>query len=378
MERSLPPYARNTIKLLGLILLIYALRKLDHVLLPVLFAALLSFLLVPIVRQLEKWRWPRWLAALLSILGLVGVLTGVIWIIASQLADLSGDWAIIKQKLILQYDTLRGWLNRRFGIAAPNRQALLASTLDSLREQGSSIFGSAATITTGVIANLALGVVYMFCFLYYRDHFRQFMFRVVKADQRSGVLHVVNKIEDVTQSYLAGLLTVIVIVALMNITGLMLLNVRYAVFFGTLASLLAVIPFIGMTIGASLPVIYTLVETGSPLRALAVLAMFLFVQFLEGNFITPGITGPKVSINPLAAIFGLILGGELWGLPGMILSIPLVAVVKVVFDVTPGMEPYGFLLGDVTDGIVSNARTPGVPPPTWWTRLKLALRQTRK
>ncbi|WP_368045542.1 AI-2E family transporter [Hymenobacter sp. BT770] len=76
----------------------------------------------------------------------------------------------------------------------------------------------------------------------------------------------------------------------------------------------------------------------------------VFVQFLEGNFITPMITGSKVSINPMAAIVALILGGELWGTPGMILSIPLVAVLKVVFDSNKTTEPWGFLLGDVTDG----------------------------
>ena len=78
--------------------------------------------------------------------------------------------------------------------------------------------------------------------------------------------------------------------------------------------------------------------------------VFVFVQFLEGNFITPMITGSKVSINPMAAIIALILGGELWGTPGMILSIPLVAVLKVVFDASKTTEPWGFLLGDVSDG----------------------------
>lgn len=370
MDKTLPTSVLNTFKLLGLILLVYTLRKLDDVLLPVLYAAVFAFLLVPISRRLEGWRWPRWLATLVSILLLFSILSTIVWLVANQLMDLTSDWGRIKTRLIEQYETFRHWTYARFGMATPNRQALLTSTLESLTERGSTIFGSAANITTTVIENLALIVVYVFCFLYYRDHFRQFLFRVVKTDQRTGAMHIVQRIEEVTQSYLAGLLLVIVVVALLNITGLLLLRVRYALFFGIVASLLAIIPFIGMSMGASLPALYTLIETGSPLRALGVVAMFLGIQFLEGNFITPGITGHKVSINPLAAIMGLILGGELWGLPGMILSIPLVAVLKVVFDVTPGMEPYGFLLGDVTNSVVSNARTPGVSPPTWWTKLK--------
>lgn len=370
MDKTLPPSVLNTFKLLGVILLVYTLHKLDDVLLPVLYAAVFAFLLVPISRRLEGWRWPRWLATLLSILLLASILATIVWLVANQLLDLTSDWARIKTRLMQQYEVFRHWAYARFGMATPNRQALLASTLESLTERGSSIFGSAANITTTVIENLALIVVYVFCFLYYRDHFRQFLFRVVKTDQRTGAMHVVHKIEEVTQSYLAGLLLVILIVAMLNITGLLLLQVRYAIFFGIVASLLAIIPFIGMSIGASLPALYTLIETGSPLRALGVVVMFLGIQFLEGNFITPGITGHKVSINPLAAIMGLILGGQLWGLPGMILSIPIVAVLKVVFDVTPGMEPYGFLLGDISNNVISNLRPPGVPPPTRWMRLK--------
>ncbi|MDB5233284.1 MAG: hypothetical protein JWR44_277, partial [Hymenobacter sp.] len=147
-----------------------------------------------------------------------------------------------------------------------------------------------------------------------------------------------------------GLLTVIVIVSVLNAIGLLVLNVKYAIFFAIFASVLAVIPYIGIMIGATIPALITLVETGSPAKAAGVVGVFVFVQFLEGNFITPMITGSKVSINPMAAIIALILGGELWGTPGMILSIPLVAVLKVVFDANKTTEPWGFLLGDVTDG----------------------------
>jgi predicted PurR-regulated permease PerM len=77
-----------------------------------------------------------------------------------------------------------------------------------------------------------------------------------------------------------------------------------------------------------------------------VAAVFAFVQFLEGNFITPNIVGSKVGVNPLAAIVALILGGMIWGVAGMILSIPFTAILKVIFDHVPGLEPIGFLLGE--------------------------------
>ena len=374
MDKTLPAYARHTLQLLGLTLLVIALRKLDGILLPILFSALFAFLLMPVTRRLEGWRWPRWLAILTSILLLAAVLTGIIWALTNQLMSFSNEWDHIQERLLVQYESLRSSIAQQFKVALPEKGALLKQTLAGLRESGTTIANSTASATSSVLSVLALVPIYIFCFLVYRDHFRQFLYRLTRdAGQRSVMMTVVHKIEEVTQNYLLGLLTVIFIVALLNIGGLLLLGVKYAVFFGAFASILTIIPFIGMIIGATLPAIYTLVETGSVWRTLGVVRVFLFVQFLEGNFITPMITGSKVSINPLAAIVGLILGGELWGLPGMILSIPLVAILKVVFDATPGMEPYGFLLGDVNDDLTKPHGTSAAAQPVgWWARVRLA------
>ena len=222
--------------------------------------------------------------------------------------------------------------------------------MKSFKKSAGGYLGSTLSTTAGVLSVLTLVPIYIFCFLYYRDHMRQFMFRFVAPDKRTGVLQTLDNIQSVVQAYISGLLTVIVIVAVLNAVGLLVLNVKFAIFFAAFASVMAVIPYIGIMVGATIPALITLVETGSPGKAAAVVGVFVFVQFLEGNFITPMITGSKVSINPMAAIIALILGGELWGTPGMILSIPLVAVLKVVFDANKTTEPWGFLLGDVTDG----------------------------
>lgn len=376
MEKPFPAYARHALQLLGLTLLIIALRRLDGILLPILFSALFAFLLMPVTRRLENWRWPRWLAILTSILLLAAVLTGIVWALTTQLISFAGEWDHIQERLLTQYDALRASVAQQFKVKLPDKGALLRQSLAGLRERGSTIANSAASTTSDVLEVLSLVPIYIFCFLFYREHFRQFLYRLTRdAGQRSVLMTVVHKIEEVTQNYLLGLLTVIFIVALLNISGLLLLDVKYAVFFGAFASILTIIPFIGMLIGATLPAVYTLVETGSIWQALGVVGVFVFVQFLEGNFITPTITGSKVSINALAAIVGLILGGELWGLPGMILSIPLVAILKVVFDATPGMEPYGFLLGDVNDD--TPRPKSGVVATGWWARIKQILHKPR-
>ena len=162
-----------------------------------------------------------------------------------------------------------------------------------------------------------------------------------------------DNIQKVVESYISGLMIVIVIVAILNTLGLLIMGVPYAIFFGAFAAVLTIIPYIGILIGALLPALYILVQTGSLVNAVIVVGIFAFVQFLEGNFITPNITGSKVSINPFAAILALIIGGEIWGAAGMILSIPIIAILKVVFDAYEPLKPIGFLLGDIHHGTQS-------------------------
>jgi len=349
-EAKLAPVVHYTFLLIGLSLLVFVLHKLDGILLPLLFAALLATLLLPLVSRLEQWRWPRILAILVAVLLLVGGIAGLIALFGSQILDLRAELPLLKQKLLVFFDQGQQWLHNRFGTEVMSKDELINTSVKSAKKSAGGFVGTTLSMTAGVLSVLTLVPIYIFCLLYYRDHMRQFMFRFVAPDKRTTVLHMMDSIQTVVQAYIQGLLTVIVIVSVLNAAGLLLLGVKFAVFFAIFASVLAVIPYIGIMVGATIPALVTLVETGSPSKAAGVVGVFCVVQFLEGNFITPLITGSKVSINPMAAIVALILGGELWGTAGMILSIPLVAVLKVVFDANKTTEPWGFLLGGVTDG----------------------------
>jgi len=344
------PVIRYTFLLIGLTLLVYVLRVLDSVLLPLLFSALLAVLLLPLVRKLESWKWPRILAIIVALLLVITALGGLFYLFGSQLMGLRDEWPALQKNAVKYFDQLQQWASHKFGYQPLSKDQLIDQSLSSLKDSAGSYLGTTLNTTAGVLSTVTLVPIYIFCFLYYRDHMRQFLFRFVAPDKRTGVLHTMDSIQTVVQAYISGLLTVIVIVAILNGIGLLVLNVKFAIFFAIFASVLAVIPYIGIMVGATIPALITLVETGSPAKAAAVVGVFVFVQFLEGNFITPMITGSKVSINPMAAIIALILGGELWGTPGMILSIPLVAVIKVIFDASKATEPWGFLLGDVADG----------------------------
>lgn len=339
-----------TMLLIGLSLLVFVLHKLDDILLPLAFAGLFSLLLLPMCRRFELWGLGRVWAIVLCLLIVVLGIAGLFFVFGSQIMQFRAELPLLQEKIVQYFDQIQQMLSSRFNIQPISKDDFIDQSLETIKGRAGGFLGTTIATTTGILSTVTLVPIYIFCFLYYRDHMRQFMFRFVTPDKRTTVLNTVDNIQVVVQAYITGLLTVIVIVAILNAIGLLVLGVKFAIFFAIFASVLAIIPYIGILIGATLPAIITLVETGSPLKALGVVGVFVFVQFLEGNFITPMITGSKVSINPMAAIIVLILGGALWGTPGMILSIPLTAIMKVVFDASKATEPWGFLLGDVATG----------------------------
>jgi predicted PurR-regulated permease PerM len=131
---------------------------------------------------------------------------------------------------------------------------------------------------------------------------------------------------------------------------LLALGIDHAIFFGILSGVLTIIPYIGIIIGALFPLIMALITKDSLWYAVGVVIVFTVVQFLEGNFITPRITGSKVSINALAAIIALVIGGKILGVAGMILAIPAIGVLKIVLSHSQHLKPFVILLEDKDPG----------------------------
>ncbi|MFC0185731.1 AI-2E family transporter [Pseudarcicella hirudinis] len=229
----------------------------------------------------------------------------------------------------------------------PDRLKKLISKPKKLLDESGTYLSSFLSTTSSMLGALSLIPIFVFFFfLYYRDFFQNFfIYKVFSKVEKNHLNNVIAKIYEVIQGYMVGTATVIGIVATLNTIGLLCLGIDYAIFFGVLAAVSLLIPYIGILLGSLLPMIMALITKDSYWYAVGVAGIFLSVQFLEGNFITPYIVGSKVSINPLAAMIALILGGQLWGLPGLVLALPVTAILKVIFDSINGLKPYGYILG---------------------------------
>lgn len=342
----MPGYVKSAAILITLVAGVYILRALHETLIPLLFSVLVSMLLFPVCSRLERWKFPRVLAIILSILLFIVIIAALIYLVTIQIASFADELPRITQKAEALLEQLTSMGERYLNVSRSEQVSQAKGYLINLLSDSRALLLGTLVATTGTLTTAALVPLYVFFFLLYRDFFRRFVHKAFQKVPKHKLNTILDKIYEVIQGYLTGLVLVIGIVGVLNTIGLLLLGIDYAVFFGFLAAFLILIPYIGILIGSLFPALMSIITEDSAWYALGVVGVMGFVQFLEGNFITPNIVGSKVSINPLAAIVMLLLGGQLWGLPGLVLALPLTAILKVILDSNRSTEPFGFLLGE--------------------------------
>ncbi|WP_224995558.1 AI-2E family transporter [Cesiribacter sp. SM1] len=340
-----PGYFKYTTILLGAILTFYAVIVAKGILIPLSLAMVFSLLLFPLCQRFERALIPRSISAVLCILLMLGIIAGVGYMLGLQIDSISRELPELSVKVDQKLSQVQNYFESQFGIDQSVQSEYFRRSVNNFLQNSSAIYSTTFSITAGILNYLVIVPIGLFFMLYYRSFFKEFLYRLMPRQQHDRLQRVLEQIQQVMQDYILGLFMVICIVAVLNIIGLSVVGIRYAIFFGFLAALLTIIPYIGIFIGSLLPILYALFTTDSLLYPVSIAIIFWLVQVLEGNFITPNIVGNKVQLNPFAAILALLVGGAVWGPAGMILFIPFIAMLKVVFDAVDVLKPYGFLLG---------------------------------
>ena len=345
-EVQLPSYAKIACVLISIVIIVYGLYELRNLLIPLVFAILFSVLLFPLAQRLEKWRVPRLLAVILCLIITLAAIVGILYAFSLQISNFAEIVPQLIERGSNYIRSLQTYADENLNINRQRQVTEATKYLNQLLSEAGTILTTTLLATTSTLTDIVLVLLFIFFFLLYRDFFRSFFYKVFKDVGRTKIDAVLYRIYAVVKDYLAGLVLVILIIGTLMTVGLLILGVDYAVFFGFFGACLVLIPYFGISLGSLLPAAYTLVTDDNPLKALGAIGIFLFVQTIEGNFITPYIVGSKVSINPLAAIVVLILWEQIWGFPGLILALPMTAIIKVLFDAVDALRPYGFLLGE--------------------------------
>jgi predicted PurR-regulated permease PerM len=341
--KQYPFYLKTTVILFGLILFVYAIFNLRGILVPLAFGLLIAILLNPLCNRFIRLKIPRVFSILITILIAFLVLAGILYFLSSQIATFGESLPLLREKFSDLLTQFSHYLADNFGVDIKKQTALL-------KEAGNSSTGLITdTVGTalGTLSIIFLLPVYIFLFLFYKPLILNFLYEVFAEDNSTVVVaDVLKQTKQSIQSYMVGLLIEALIIAILNSTALLILDVPYAIVLGVIGALLNLIPYIGGLIAILLPVLMATVTKDGYQTQLGIIIAYIIIQFIDNNILVPRIVSSKVQINALISILAVLLGGAVWGVSGMFLSIPFVAILKIIFDRIEDLKPWGKLLGD--------------------------------
>ncbi len=344
--QQLPLTVRRSIELLGVYFLGMIIWVGKDVITPLLMAFFLAIMLLPVYRFFRRRKLPEGLAIFLSILFLAILIGLLVWFFSSQISMLVNDFPQIKQNVQLHLTTLSKWIDSSFGLSTEKQTQILNEQNEKLLNYAGSMLGGAASSITGIFIFIGLLPIYIFLFLFYKNLLIRFVFIWFPQPSQHKVEEVIRETEVIIKSYLTGLLIQITYITILLGGLLMVFGIKHAILIGAIFAILNLIPYVGALIGNIIGVLLTLSSSQELWPIVVVLGTIAFVQFLDNNILMPRIVGSKVKINALATIVGVIIAGALAGVSGMFLSLPVIAVLKIVFDRTENMKQWGVLLGD--------------------------------
>ena len=342
-----PPYAKLALVLLSLILIFTIVYLGQDVLIPLLLALLFAILLRPVALFFNrKLMFTHVISVFVSVIVLFVFIIGIILLVSWQVADMTDDWNKIKFNLSVHLQHAQLWIKNRFHVSYTKQQNYFEHLREETLMNDSEIMGNTITSFTDTLLIVVLIPIYTFLLLLYRTLFVKFIYEVVDPKHWQSVREILIQVRTVVQSYLVGLMIELGLVAFLTTAGLMILGVPYAILLGVITGILNLIPYLGIFAAALITIFATLGSTGEISIVIGIVVLNVIVQLIDNNFIVPKIVGNKVCINALATMVGVIAGGTISGIPGMILSIPLIAIMKVIFDHIEPLKPWGLLMGN--------------------------------
>ncbi len=340
-----PFYVRGTYTLLfaGLVLAFLYIGK--PVLVLVVAALLFAFLVLPFSRRLESWHLPRSVASAIGVLALMIAIVGLFTFLSWEAMSFVDDFPALQNAINAKVQAVTSYVESNYSISQKEQTLWFQNKTAEMLNSGASVLLHIFSATGSFLATFVLIPITMFFMLQYRDKFKKFL-ELMNPGSHIHALEVARKISKVSQMYIRGIFIDILILTVLNSLGFMLLGLKYAILLGLIAAVLNVIPYIGVLIGSLIPVAIALVTKDSVMYAVGAFAVCSAVQFLDNNFITPKVVGSSVNLNPLTSILALLSGALIWGLVGMVLSIPLAGMFKVVCDNVESLRPVGYLMGE--------------------------------
>jgi predicted PurR-regulated permease PerM len=342
---KIPFYAQAALIFICLFAFVFTLHIGQPIIIPIIYATLLAILLNPLVNFLVRKRMNKMVAISIAVVLAVIAVVGSLYIVSSQIAQFSESYPQLKVKFNTTSTELLRWVSKTFKISQYKVNVWLTET------QGDAINNfeiKESLLEVGhVLMTIVLLPVYLLMILYYKPLLLEFMHKLFRSKHHQVVVDVLTNTKQIVQTYLVGLSFELVIMAVLHSLGLLMLGIDYAITLGIIGAILNIIPYVGGIIATALAMVVAFVTKDSLTYPILVFVLYIFIQFIDNNYIVPKIVASRVQINALVSLIAVLIGGAIWGISGMFLSIPLTAILKVIFDHIEPLKPWGFLLGNI-------------------------------
>jgi predicted PurR-regulated permease PerM len=307
---------------------------------PLFYGLFVATVLYPVCKWLESKGIPKGLAIAFCLL-IVTILIGLLLLLfVAEIKAFSEDLPQLQPRIVIAINELQQWLSQRFGISIATQAKWIESAPEGLKNNAGTFLQ--ATFNTFFIALMV--PVYTALFLYGRKTFLRFLEALIRPKYRPQLYLILLSTAQTYHKYIKGMVLVYMMVGALNSIGLLALGVKHAILFGMLTAIMTIIPYVGIIVSALLPISVAWITTGSVWIPLAVVGVFVLVQYLEANVIFPNVVGAELNVNTWATLVSIIVGGIIWGVSGMILFIPFVAILKIVSDHIEDWQPLKILL----------------------------------
>lgn len=340
--RTYPFYIKAPMVIIGIYLFFYIMFLLQDILVPFAFAGLIAILLNPLYNRFQKWKINKIVAIVLTLLIAILVLAGVLVFLSSQIVQFGDMIPQLKAKTLSLLHEGQQWLSATFNISVEKQMKMVNDAMNGSK----AYVGQTLNTVFGMLSFFVLIPLYVFLLLFYKPLILNFVFEIFEEDNERQVAEILQETKSAVQSYIVGLMIETSIIAVLNSVALLILGVKYAILLGVIGAILNLVPYIGGVVAILLPVLMSFVTKDGFTTPVLIVAAYTIIQFLDNNIIVPRVVSSKVSVNALISILVVLLGGTLWGVSGMFLSIPFVAVLKIIFDRIDELKPWGKLLGD--------------------------------
>jgi predicted PurR-regulated permease PerM len=342
---QIPFYGKTALIFISAVALGLILYVGQHIIIPILYATMVAILLNPFVNYLMRKKIAKIISIAIAVTITILALFGAIYIVSAQATLFSETYPQLKEKFFVTSSELLRWISNTFNIRPSTIHAWIKDTQNDAI--GNLAIGEKLTEVVRMLVIGTLLPVYLFMILYYKPLLLEFIGKLFRNEHHVAVAEVLANSKKIIQSYLVGLFFELIIVALMNSIGLLLIGIDYAIILGITGAILNVIPYLGGIAAIALPMLIAFITKDSLIYPLMVFLVYIFIQFIDNHYIIPKIVASRVQLNALISVVAVLIGSAFWGIPGMFLSIPLTAIIKVIFDHIEPLKPWGFLLGNI-------------------------------